>query len=64
MTELDLIEKKLDDHEKHYGAALLRGTCKDFGEYQRICGVIHGLNLAKTDLQDLRTKLEKQDNDD
>ena len=64
MTELDVIDKKIREHELSMSSAITRGNCKDFGEYQRICGVIHGLNLAKTDLQDLRTKLEKQDNDD
>jgi hypothetical protein len=59
MTELDLIEKKFNEHEQNYVTALTRGNCKDFGEYQRICGVIHGLNLAKTELEDLRRKLEK-----
>jgi|TARA_R110000868_G_scaffold70332_1_gene206679 hypothetical protein len=63
MTELDLFEKKLKEHDDHYVAALVRGNCKDFGEYQRICGVIHGLNLAKNELSDLRKKLEKSEND-
>lgn len=63
MTELDLIEKKFAAHEQHYVTALTRGNCKDFGEYQRICGVIHGLNLAKTELEDLRRKLEKSQDD-
>jgi hypothetical protein len=59
MTELDLIEKKFKEHEEQYVAALTRGNCKDFGEYQRICGVIYGLNLAKSELEDLRRKMEK-----
>lgn len=63
MTEFELIEKKLNEHEQHYVTALTRGNCKDFGEYQRICGVIHGLNLAKTELEDLRRKLEKSQDD-
>jgi hypothetical protein len=63
MTELDLIDKKFTEHEQHYVTALTRGNCKDFGEYQRICGVIHGLNLAKTELEDLRRKLEKSQDD-
>ena len=63
MNELDLIEKKFAEHEQHYVTALTRGNCKDFGEYQRICGVIHGLNLAKTELEDLRRKLEKSQDD-
>jgi len=63
MTEIDLVEKKIKEHEDHYVAALTRGNCKDFGEYQRICGVIHGLNLASNELEDLRKKLEKSEND-
>ena len=41
--------------------ALVRGGIKDFGEYQRICGVIYGLNLARLDIQDLRQKTESDD---
>jgi hypothetical protein len=63
MTELDLFEKKLNEHDDHYVAALVRGNCKDFGENQRISGIIHGLNLAKNELSDLRKKLEKSEND-
>ena len=63
MTELDILEKKLNEHEQDMTTALVRGGVKDFGEYQRICGVIHGLNLAKTELEDLRRKLEKSQDD-
>jgi hypothetical protein len=61
MTEIDLIEKKFNEHEQHYVTALTRGNCKDFGEYQRICGVIFGLSLARMDIQDLRQKMEHMD---
>jgi hypothetical protein len=61
MTELDVIEKKIREHELSMSTAITRGSCKDFGEYQRICGVIHGLNLAKQDIQDLRKNMERAD---
>jgi hypothetical protein len=61
MTEIDVLEKKLNEHEQDLTAALIRGGIKDFGEYQRICGVIYGLNLARIDLQDLRKKMESAD---
>ena len=63
MTELDAVEKMLQVNESDMVDALRNGRCKDFGEYQRICGVIHGLALAKSDLQDLRRKLEKSQDD-
>ena len=61
MTELDALEKKLNEHEQDMTTALVRGGIKDFGEYQRICGVIYGLNLARLDIQDLRQKMENDD---
>ena len=61
MTELDVLEKKLNEHEQDMTTALVRGGIKDFGEYQRICGVIYGLNLARLDIQDLRQKMESRD---
>ena len=61
MTELDILEKKLNEHEQDMTTALVRGGVKDFGEYQRICGVIYGLNLARLDIQDLRQKMENDD---
>ena len=61
MTELDILEKKLNEHEQDMTTALVRGGVKDFGEYQRICGVIYGLNLARMNIQDLRQKMESED---
>jgi hypothetical protein len=61
MTELDALEKKLNEHEQDMTIALVRGGIKDFGEYQRICGVIYGLNLARLNIQDLRQKMEHMD---
>ena len=61
MTEIDVLEKKLNEHEQDMTIALVRGGVKDFGEYQRICGVIYGLNLARLDIQDLRQKMEHMD---
>jgi hypothetical protein len=61
MTELDILEKKLNEYEQDMTTALVRGGIKDFGEYQRICGVIYGLNLARINIQDLRQKMESED---
>jgi hypothetical protein len=61
MTELDVLEKKINEHEQNMTIALIRGNIKDFGEYQRICGVIYGLNLARLDIQELRQTMENDD---
>jgi hypothetical protein len=59
MTELDVIESKIEENKANMTIAISSGGCKDFGEYQRICGVIYGLNLVKSDIQDLRKQAEK-----
>jgi hypothetical protein len=35
------------------------GKCADFGEYQKLCGVIEGLAYAERDLIDLAETMEK-----
>ena len=59
MTELEVLDKKFKAHVEYMAGSLAKGSCKDFGEYQRMCGVIYGLGLALTDLQDLRKNLER-----
>ena len=61
MTELDVLEKKINEHEQNMTIALIRGGIKDFGEYQRICGVVYGLNLVRLDIQELRQTMENED---
>ncbi len=63
MTELDAMEKMLQINETDMVDALRNGRCKDFGEYQRICGVLHGLGLAKMHIQDLRQRMERDEDE-
>jgi hypothetical protein len=39
------------------------GQCSDFGEYQKLCGVIEGLAYAERDLIDLKELKEKTENE-
>ena len=61
MTEIDALEKKINEHEERMTGSIIRGNVKDFTEYQRICGIIYGLNLARLDIQELRQKMENDD---
>ena len=38
---------------------LSTGSCKDYSEYARCCGVVEGLALAERELLDLQERLEK-----
>ena len=61
MTEIDALEKKINEHEERMTGSIIRGNVKDFAEYQKNCGIIYGLNLARLDIQELRQKMENDD---
>ena len=35
------------------------GSCQDFSEYSRCCGVIEGIAMAERELLDLKKKIEQ-----
>ena len=39
------------------------GRCADFGEYQKLCGVIEGLAYAERDLLDLAETMKKENDE-
>lgn len=41
-----------------YADSLATGTCQDYAEYKRFCGVIEGLALAERELLDIKEKVE------
>lgn len=43
-----------------YADNVATGSCNDFAEYKRLCGVIEGLALAERELLDLKEKLENR----
>lgn len=43
-----------------YADNVATGSCNDFPEYKRLCGVIEGLALAERELLDLKEKLENR----
>ena len=49
----DALRKMLREQMNDHSDALVGGSCKDFGEYRYMTGVIAGLALAERDLLDL-----------
>lgn len=43
-----------------YADSVATGSCADFAEYKRLCGVIEGLALAEREILDLKEKLENR----
>jgi hypothetical protein len=53
------LHSKLDEQAQTVSEHITRGGVKDYAEYQRLCGVIQGLNHAKQAIDDLAKRLEE-----
>lgn len=56
-----VLRKKLRDDMKNYADDVSGGSCRNFEEYQKLCGMIQGLALAESHLLSLLEKVEKSD---
>jgi hypothetical protein len=54
-----LIELDKDIAQKRDWVA--SGQAKDFADYQRMCGEIHGLLIARQEITDLKQRMENSD---
>lgn len=61
MTELDYVINKISDEIKSLEYSVARGSAKDFGEYQHLCGKIRGLLVAEEIVKALKERLENSD---
>lgn len=60
-TPLAYVESKLIERRNQIKETLASGVVKDYAEYQRLCGVISGLDFAISTTVDLANRLEKED---
>ena len=54
-----VLREKIRTDMNNYADDLAAGVCQDFGQYQKLCGMIQGLALAERYLLDLAEKVEK-----
>ena len=54
-----LLCDKIRTDMNNYADDIASGGCRSFEEYQKLCGVIHGLALAEAHLLALLEKVEK-----
>jgi hypothetical protein len=55
----DEIDKKVTSLKDWIGA----GQAKEFGDYQRTCGEIRGLLIARGFINDLKQRMERSDDE-
>jgi uncharacterized protein YaaR (DUF327 family) len=60
MTELEVIVKQIDEKVEQLKEAVMVGNLEYTG-YQKICGEVRGLLIARGYALDLKDRLEKSD---
>jgi hypothetical protein len=63
MTEIELLKKQNDEFRLAAIDKLMSGAAKDYAEYRELVGVIRGLDHANYNLQDLKQRIERQNNE-
>ena len=56
-----VLREKLRTDMNNYADDCAGGSCRNFEEYQKLCGIIQGLALAERYLLDLAQKVEQSD---
>ena len=54
-----VLREKLRTDMNNYADDCAGGACRNFDEYQKLCGIIQGLALAERHLLDLAKKVEE-----
>jgi len=54
-----VLREKLRADMNNYADDCAGGACRNFDEYQKLCGTIQGLAIAERHLLDLAEKVEK-----
>lgn len=53
-----VLREKIRADMNNYADDVATGQCRNFDEYQKLCGVIHGLALAEGYILDLMKNVE------
>ena len=54
-----VLREKLRTDMNNYADDCAGGACRNFDEYQKLCGIIQGLAIAERHLLDLAKKVEE-----
>jgi hypothetical protein len=55
---LEYLASKLKEERVSITEHLTRGSVKDYADYQRLCGIVQGLDFATLTINDLAKRLE------
>lgn len=63
MDFITALRTKIRTDMNNFTDDMANGQCKDFAQYQELCGVIRGLAFAERHLLDLAEKLKEDDDE-
>ena len=58
---LEVVLSQLRDKREQLTEAVASNACKDFAEYQKLCGEIRGLSMAEGFILDIAKLMEQSD---
>lgn len=58
---LEVVLQQLRDKREQLTEAVASNACKDFAEYQKLCGEIRGLSMAEGYILDIAKLMEQSD---
>lgn len=58
------LSKGFNEEIERYELELGKGMAKDYGAYQNVCGIIHGLRIANNKVAELHERLTQGEDDD
>jgi hypothetical protein len=61
MDAIQLLLNKNAEERSNKVEFLVAGSARDYAQYQHICGVIRGLDIADAHLQDLAKRMNDDD---
>tara|TARA_Y100000310_G_scaffold283579_2_gene305675 strand:+ start:1438 stop:1623 length:186 start_codon:yes stop_codon:yes gene_type:complete len=56
---LEIFLERLDQIRREHQEGIADGSAPDFHTYRFLCGVLHGLNLARRDLKEIVSQVEE-----
>ena len=55
------LSNKVQEEITRLSDDMSRGTAKDFGEYKYVCGIVRGLMMTNSVLEETSQRMEKDD---
>ncbi len=60
---LAVLRSRLEDQHNQHADAMIAGNAESFADYRRLVGVLHGIDLALAEIDDMQLRLGEVEED-